>query len=131
MAALAKRGDELIGHGHSNTSRQSELNETAERALLDQCRVEVNDIPMVIGRQMDGKTFSELITDQFEEMLMQSHSQPLVMGIALHPYIVGQPHRLRHPRRALGHIAKARDGKQIWITTPGAISRHAEKVASS
>ena len=31
------------------------------------------------------------------------------MGIALHPYIVGQPYRLRHLRRALRHIAAARD----------------------
>jgi hypothetical protein len=41
------------------------------------------------------------------------------MGIALHPYIVGQPHRLRHLRRALRHIAAARPG--VWIPTAGAI----------
>jgi hypothetical protein len=51
--------------------------------------------------------------------------QALVMGIALHPYIVGQPYRLRHLRRALAHIARARD--DIWLTTPGAIARHAEE----
>ena len=31
------------------------------------------------------------------------------MGIALHPYIVGQPYRLRHLRRALQHVAAARE----------------------
>jgi hypothetical protein len=30
------------------------------------------------------------------------------MGIALHPYLVGQPYRLRHLRRALAHIAARR-----------------------
>jgi len=35
---------------------------------------------------------------------------------------VGQPHRLRHLKRALRHIAKHRD--RIWLTTPGAITRH-------
>ena len=40
------------------------------------------------------------------------------MGIALHPYIVGQPYRLRHLRRALSYLAKARD---VWFTTPGKI----------
>ncbi len=44
------------------------------------------------------------------------------MGIALHPYIMGQPHRLRHLDRALTAIAAARD--TIWITTAGAIDRH-------
>jgi len=47
--------------------------------------------------------------------------QALVMGVALHAYIVGQPHRLRHLKRALRHIAAHRD--TIWLTTPGAIAR--------
>ena len=50
-------------------------------------------------------------------MLRQSSSQPLV-GIALHRYIVGQPYRLRHLRRALAQIVES---GQAWITTPGAI----------
>lgn len=47
------------------------------------------------------------------------------MGIALHPYIVGQPHRLRPLREALARIAGARGEGDVWITTPGAICRHA------
>jgi len=39
------------------------------------------------------------------------------MGIALHPYIVGQPYRLRHLRRALQHLRH----DAAWWTTPGAI----------
>jgi len=46
-----------------------------------------------------------------------------VMGIALHPYLVGQPHRLRHLRRALTHVARQREG--VWMTTAGAIAAHA------
>lgn len=191
VAAFARRGDELIGHGHSNAMRQAELDEAGERALLAACRdriaqqsgtlpagwlspwlsesrvtpdllaetgyaytlnwchddqpvamrtrggqrlwsvpypQEVNDIPMIIGRQMDGKAFGELITDHFDEMRLQARSQPLVMGIALHPYLVGQPHRLGHLRRALEQIARARDAGEIWVTTPGAVCRHADAV---
>ena len=51
--------------------------------------------------------------------------QPLVMGIALHPYLVGQPHRLRQLRRALQHICT--DGR-AWWTTPGAILDHVMKL---
>ena len=47
------------------------------------------------------------------------------MGTALHPYIVGQPYHLRHLRRALQHVAAARDRGQLWMTTPGAICAHA------
>ena len=90
---------------------------------------EVNDIPMIVGRLMDGKDFAQMIIDQFDEMLEQSRSQSLVMGIALHPYLIGQPYRLRHLRRALQHIAAHRnaDGTgDVWLTTPGAIADAAE-----
>ncbi len=85
---------------------------------------EINDIPMLVHRQMDAGGFAQMIVDNFDEMLEQSRRQPLVMGIALHPYLVGQPYRLRHLRRALEHIARVRDGGEVWVTTPGAICRH-------
>ena len=75
---------------------------------------------------MEGEAFAERVIDHFEEMLQQARRQPLVMGIALHPYLVGQPHRLRHLRVALERIAKGRDAGGIWLTTPGAICAHAE-----
>jgi peptidoglycan/xylan/chitin deacetylase (PgdA/CDA1 family) len=83
---------------------------------------EVNDIPQIAGRKIGGDAFADIIVDHFDEMLELSQERPLVMGIALHAYLVGQPHRLRHLKRALRHIAKHRD--RIWLTTPGAIARH-------
>ena len=191
VAALAARGDELIGHGHTNAHQQGVLCEADERALLLHCRErmlaqsgqapagwlspwisesrvtpdllaesayrytlnwchddqpvrmttrngaglwaipypqELNDIPMLVARQMDAKDFAQLIIDNFDEMLEQSQAQPLVMGIALHPYLVGQPYRLRHLRRALEHIARARDHGKLWFTTPGAICDYVDTV---
>ncbi|MES2976642.1 MAG: polysaccharide deacetylase family protein [Pseudomonadota bacterium] len=189
VAAFTARGDEIIGHGHTNAERQATMDEAGERGLLLHCREriaqqsgaapggwlspwisesaatphllaetgyrytlnwchddqpvqmqtrsgtlwsipypqELNDIPMIIARQMDGKDFAQMIIDNFDEMLRQSRHQPLVMGIALHPYIVGQPYRLRHLRRALEHIAACRD--EIWLTTPGAICAHVDALA--
>ena len=83
---------------------------------------ELNDIPAIVGRKENGSDFADMIVDQFEEMKELSAARPLVMGVALHPYIVGQPHRLRHLKRALRHIARHRG--DIWLTTPGAIARH-------
>jgi allantoinase len=85
---------------------------------------ELNDIPMIVGRQLDGKDFAQMLIDQFDEMLEQSRHQPLVMGIALHPYLVGQPYRLRHLRRALQHMAQAQQAGDVWMTTPGEIAQH-------
>jgi allantoinase len=85
---------------------------------------ELNDIPMVMARQMDARDFVDMVIDHFDEMLEQSRRQPLVMGLALHPYIFGQPYRLRHLRRALQHIQSRND--RIWLTTPGAIAAHVD-----
>ncbi len=199
VAACVARGDELVGHGHSNAERQGVLDESSERELLLQCRnrmqtasgqvpagwlspwiseshhtpdllaetgyrytlnwchddqplpmrtrsgqplwavpypQELNDIPMIMARQMDGKDFAQMIIDQLDEMLLQTtapasdDAPALVMGIALHPYIVGQPYRLRHLRRALQQVAAARDRGQVWVTTPGAVCAHAMQVAA-
>ena len=91
---------------------------------------ELNDIPMIMHRQMDMRDFAAMIDDQFEEMTRQSAREPLVMGIALHPYIVGQPHRLRHLRPVLQRLARAREQGEIWFTTPGAICAHMDALAT-
>ncbi len=194
LQACAARGDEMIGHGHTNSERQGDFAEAEEAVLLTACaqRIahesgtrpggwlspwisespttpdllaeagyrytlnwahddqpvpmhtrsgqrlwsipypqELNDIPMIIARQLDGKDFAQMIVDNFDEMLQQSATQPLVMGIALHPYLVGQPYRLRHLRRALEHVARERDAGAIWVTTPGAICAHVDALFRS
>ena len=83
---------------------------------------EVNDIPAIVARKMGADAFADMIVDQFDEMLELSEARPLVMGVALHAYLVGQPHLLKHLKRALRHIASRRE--TIWLTTPGAIARH-------
>jgi peptidoglycan/xylan/chitin deacetylase (PgdA/CDA1 family) len=185
VAAVLERGDEIVGHGRTNSERQGAMSEADERALIadaterlrdatgrppagwlgpwisesattpdllaeagyryvldwamdDQpiylkirggARLlavpypqELNDIPAIVARQASGAEFADMIVDSFDEMLHESESAPLVMGVALHAYIVGQPHRLRPLRRALQHIAAARD--KIWITTSGQIADH-------
>ena len=91
---------------------------------------ELNDIPMIVARQMDAKDFAQMVIDNADEMLEQSRRQPLVMGLALHPYLVGQPYRLRHLRRALGHLAAMRDRGEVWFTTPRHICVHMDALAA-
>ncbi|MBL8703649.1 MAG: polysaccharide deacetylase family protein [Rhodospirillales bacterium] len=186
MDAVRRRGDEVAGHGRTNSERQGTLDEAAERVLiaeataaitqhegkppsgwlgpwisesratpdllaeagyaylLDWCmddqpvwmatrnggRIlsvpypqELNDIPSIVARKDSGAQFADMIVDQFDEMLDQAAEGPLVMGIALHPYIVGQPYRLRHLRRAVKHIDAHRD--RIWLARAGDIAAHA------
>jgi peptidoglycan/xylan/chitin deacetylase (PgdA/CDA1 family) len=83
---------------------------------------EINDIPAIMVRRTSATEFATMIIDQFDEMREQSQQQPLVLGIALHAYIVGQPFRLRALRRALEQIAQAKH--QVWLTPAGAVAEH-------
>jgi len=85
---------------------------------------ELNDIPQIVARKREGSDFADMILDAFAVMREESAQRPLVMGIALHPYIVGQPHRFRHLARALRDIVKQADDK-VWFATAGAIAAHA------
>lgn len=187
VGAFRSRGDEMVGHGRTNSERQGVLPEDEERALIveatdaiarhegrppagwlgpwiSESRVtpdllketgyrylldwamddqpvwmatragpilsvpypqELNDIPAIVARKMNADAFADMIVDQFDEMRRQAEDAPLVMGIALHAYLVGQPHRLRHLRRALTHIASA---GAAWLTRAGAIAAHVERL---
>ena len=85
---------------------------------------ELNDIPQIVARKREGADFADMIVDAFDVMHAECDKRPLVMGIALHPYIVGQPHRFKHLKRALAHIAGKADNR-VWFTTAGAIAAHA------
>ena len=72
---------------------------------------EVNDIPAIVARKDGAAQFADMIVDDLEERLLQVRDGlPQVMGIALHPYLVGQPYRLRQLRRALAHLSARRGG---------------------
>jgi allantoinase len=83
---------------------------------------EVNDVPMIVLHDGTGASFADMAIDNFDEMLRQSEKQPLIYGITIHTFIIGQPFRLKQFRRVLEHIAKHQD--KIWFTTPGACADH-------
>jgi allantoinase len=94
----------------------------AGRILSVPYSVELNDSPAVVMRHHTGREFADMIVDQFDEMLAQSARRPLVMSLVLHPFILGQPHRLRPLRRALRHVLTQRE--KLWITRPGELAEY-------
>ncbi len=85
---------------------------------------EVNDTIMAIRRRHSGREFADMIVDQFEEMLDQCIEQPLVCSVPLHPFVAGQPFRLRPLRQALRHCIEHRQRNRVWLTRPGEIARY-------
>jgi hypothetical protein len=85
---------------------------------------EVNDSAALIHRQQSMEEFAAVIVNHFDEMVEQSAKQPLVCTISLHPFVVGQPFRLRLLRQALQHCAEHPLRDRVWFTTPGQIAAY-------
>ena len=185
---IRERGDEIIGHGRTNSEQQADYNENDERALIADvvsafnkheghgpdgwmgpwisesavtpdllkeagCRyimdwpcddqpiwmktrsgpilsvpyhIEINDSPAQLTRRHTASEFSEMTIGHFEELMVQAKSQPLVVSLALHTFVVGQPYRLAGLREILKHILEHPDAENIWFTHPGKIVDHIE-----
>lgn len=179
---IKERGDEVVGHGRTNSERQDVLPEAEEARLIAESTegirrhigvapkgwlgpylaqspvtldllkeagygyvmdwpaddqpfwmktrsgpilsvpysIEVNDSPALVFRHHSARDFEEMLIDQFDELLAQSEKYPLVFNVVTHPFVVGQPHRLRPLRRALEHMMVHRE--RLWVTTPAQIA---------
>ena len=85
--------------------------------------MELNDMGTNVLRDQSGEEFERMIIDQFDEMLEQSQKQPLVMSVALHPFVCGQPFRLRALRRAQKHCVE-HGGDRVWFSRADEIAQH-------
>jgi peptidoglycan/xylan/chitin deacetylase (PgdA/CDA1 family) len=83
---------------------------------------ELNDSNAIVARRHSAADFADMIVDQFDEMREQATGQPLVMGVALHAYVAGQPFRLRKLKAALRHIGTSYP--DVWLATSDAIAAH-------
>jgi hypothetical protein len=88
--------------------------------------IEVNDTRAIVWHGQTAGDFAEMIVDQFDEMLEQAARQPLVCPIALHPFVIGRPYRIRRLRRALQHVLGHRE--RVWLTRPREICAHIESL---
>ena len=86
---------------------------------------EINDIPAIVQRKQEADTFAGMIRAAVEQLLSECDRRPLVLGIALHPYIMGQAHRVPALARVLTELREANDPR-IWWTTAGDIAAHVE-----
>jgi hypothetical protein len=84
--------------------------------------IELNDSQVVIHRKQDGADFCDMIVAQFDEMIEQSARHPLVLNVSVHPYVFGQPFRLRGLRAALRHCVGHPQRDRVWWTRPGEIA---------
>src|SRR5215813_11010011 len=90
--------------------------------------IECNDNRALVWYGYTSSEFTDMLVNNFDEMLEQSTRQPLVCPISLHPFVVGRPYRIRQLRRAFEHILHYRD--RIWLTRPRDIYAHIASLPS-
>lgn len=81
--------------------------------------LEINDIPLFVTAGASAAEYERALVDQFEVLYDEGSRSGKVMAIPVHPFLVGQPFRIRRLERALEHIA-SRSG--VWLTTSDEIA---------
>ncbi len=71
-------------------------------------------------RYEEGEEFAQMVIDHFDTVYREGAEHGRVMSIALHPYMMGRPHRIKHLERALDYIL-SHDG--VWAATGAEIAR--------
>ena len=187
---IKARGDEIVGHGRTNSERQGDLDEASEAALIREATealtrghgvrpqgwmgpwisesavtpdllkeagysylldwpaddqpfwmrtrsgpilsvpypIEINDSPTMLSRMQSATDFRQMIDDQFDIMLQFSEKAPLVCGVSLHTFVVGQPFRYAQLRRSLERIVRHPMRDRVWFTRPGDIATFARSL---
>jgi peptidoglycan/xylan/chitin deacetylase (PgdA/CDA1 family) len=74
--------------------------------------IELNDMPLFNMPSIDIEDFHRRICETFDVLYEEGGRNGRVMGIALHPFLIGVPHRIRYLDKALSHIA-AHD--KVWF----------------
>jgi allantoinase len=80
---------------------------------------ELNDKPAYEKKGMSPVEFEAMICRQFDVLWREGETQARAMGIALHPYLTGQPHRIGALDNALKYIT-AHEG--VWLATGSEIA---------
>ena len=82
---------------------------------------QLNDKSTIERRFVSADGFRQMICDQFDVLYKEGAKSGRVMAIALHPYLIGVPHRIGALDKALKYICKH---KKVWKATGSEIARH-------
>src|SRR5262249_53752932 len=76
--------------------------------------LELNESPLFNVPSISIDDFYRRVCDAFDVLYEEGRTNGRVMGIALHPYLIGSPHRIRYLDKALAYITSNRD---VWLAT--------------
>lgn len=91
----------------------------SKRALVSlPYHVEWDDAALLWVRQVPTPQYARAVGDAFDRLREESRSIARMMSIGVHPWLLGQPHRIRYLDEALERISRHSD---LWKATGGEI----------
>jgi len=75
--------------------------------------VEINDVPMMLIQHHRAEELFERARDQFDRLYEEGARSARIMAIAVHPYVTGVPHRIKH-FEAIYEYMRQKPGVAFW-----------------
>jgi len=76
--------------------------------------MECNDVPVLNFKNISPKNYLQIIKDHFDQLYEEGEESGTVMCVPLHPYLIGQPHRLNILDEALKYVTSH---DKVWLAT--------------
>jgi peptidoglycan/xylan/chitin deacetylase (PgdA/CDA1 family) len=123
---LAEEGVQFVADWNNDDQPYRMKVKSGKMLSVPYCMV-LNDIGLFSRHGYTGEEYLGAIVDQFETLYSESERLARVMGIPLHPFLVGQPLRIKYFQRAIAHIKKM---DRVWFATGSEIAEAYEQVCS-
>ena len=81
---------------------------------------EINDKPR-LTETWEGEDMVRVVKHQFDQLYAEGAESGKVMTISLHPYMIGQPHRIKDLDQALDYVLSH---DRVWVATGDEIAAH-------
>jgi peptidoglycan/xylan/chitin deacetylase (PgdA/CDA1 family) len=75
--------------------------------------MEMNDIPMMAVQHHESDYLLKRMTDQFDRLYAESADRAKIVSLAIHPYLSGQPHRIKYLEAIYDYVKKF-EGVVFW-----------------
>ncbi len=80
-----------------------------------------DDVQFLWDRHMPTSRYPEIIGDAVEAFDLEGEKTGKYLGLGIHPWLIGAPHRIRYLEEALAKVSKY---KSIWPCTAGQVADH-------
>lgn len=84
-------------------------------------QAEWDDVQMIWHRKVHPAIWRDTVEEAFARLHQDGAASGTVFGLHIHPWLLGQPHRIGYLEIAMAKIAAAPD---VWRTTAGGLAAH-------